>query len=123
MPPKAEVFIADQSQKWQANYALWLPRGKHHIVGAATSVEQADALICGLRQSGAVIDVFIVDKSVGRRARSRHGLSVVKTAQREYPGARIIATTNGVDGVDGMNSYLEKADIEPSMLVNLINAA
>jgi hypothetical protein len=124
MPPKAEVFIADKSQRWQANYSCWLPRGGHHVAGAATSIDEAQILIGKLKENGAQIDVAIIDKSLARSKHRGQGASIYCVLRREYPAVKVIATIpNGTVGINSADLYVDKDDIEPKILNDLIKGA
>lgn len=122
MPPEAKVFIADKSVRWLDNYSRWLPKGGHQIVGSIRSAAEVGNAMRYLKSHGGDIEVAIVDRTLSNSSVERG--SIVRTIKREYPSVKIIGTSFGPkeavrEEVDS-DLNLNKEDIEPRMIVDLI---
>jgi hypothetical protein len=118
MPPEAKVFLAEDDLNWQANYASTLLEGGHTVVGRVTHVFKAANAIYDLKESGIRIDVAIVDGNIGFS--DRDGAAVIDILKREFPTVKVIGATTDPRGVEGADININKREMNPGELADIV---
>lgn len=107
MPPKAEVFVAEDDIDWQRRIRDLLNDAGHRVAATATTRKQAFEVVGKLKELG--IMVATVDGNLNQYdSNGADGAAVIATIRQHAPEVKIVGLSGSFEGVRGADVQVWK---------------